>query len=327
MRSLAGLSMDLDNQWSYMKTHGDPGWQEYPSYFDVLLPYTLEQLDRLGYGITFFIVGRDAADAKNREPLALITQHGHEVGNHSFEHEPWLHRYSREALREELGRTDDLIRSVTGSPPVGFRGPGFSWSTDLLEVLADLDYRFDASSLPTVIGPLARLYYFWTSNLSRAERRQRNLLFGSVQDGFRPLRPYRHALPSGRTMLEIPVTTIPFVRTPFHLSYLLFLSRFSFRVMEAYLETALGLCRLSGVEPSFLLHPLDLLGGEQVPSLRFFPGMDLTAAWKRRVFETVLRRIKRSYRIVPMSVHAAAIEERFGAVPAEAVLESVHGTN
>ena len=27
----ASLSLDLDNQWSYMKTHGDDGWESYPS--------------------------------------------------------------------------------------------------------------------------------------------------------------------------------------------------------------------------------------------------------------------------------------------------------
>ena len=25
---LASVSLDLDNQWSYMKTHGDPAWQD-----------------------------------------------------------------------------------------------------------------------------------------------------------------------------------------------------------------------------------------------------------------------------------------------------------
>jgi len=54
--------------------------------------------------------------------------------------------------------------------------------------------------------------------------------------------------------------------------------------MLAYLRTALGLCRATGTEPSFLLHPLDLLGGDQVRELSFFPGMDLTGREKLRIF-------------------------------------------
>ena len=37
----ASLSLDLDNQWSYMKTHGDPAWESLPSYLDVVVPRAL----------------------------------------------------------------------------------------------------------------------------------------------------------------------------------------------------------------------------------------------------------------------------------------------
>jgi len=154
------------------------------------------------------------------------------------------------------------------------------------------------------------MYYFWTSSFSREERKQRSMLFGRVADGFRPLRPHQVSLPSGRNILEMPVTTMPVLRTPFHLSYLVYLNRFSSTLMKAYLETAITLCSLTGTELSFLLHPLDFLGGDQVPVLRFFPGMDETASMKRSVFESVLRRIGRTFRIVSMSEHAAAINRR-----------------
>ena len=42
---IASLSLDLDNKWSYMKTHGDAGWDSYPSYIDTFVPRVLEFLD------------------------------------------------------------------------------------------------------------------------------------------------------------------------------------------------------------------------------------------------------------------------------------------
>ena len=36
--ALAIVSLDLDNQWSYMKTHGDAGWESFPSYLDLVVP-------------------------------------------------------------------------------------------------------------------------------------------------------------------------------------------------------------------------------------------------------------------------------------------------
>ena len=51
---LASISMDLDNQWSYMKTHGENGWQKYPSYFNILIPYILNILESYDLKITPF---------------------------------------------------------------------------------------------------------------------------------------------------------------------------------------------------------------------------------------------------------------------------------
>src|SRR6185295_9124655 len=33
-RPLLSLGLDLDNLWSYMKIHGDAGWDQYPSYLE-----------------------------------------------------------------------------------------------------------------------------------------------------------------------------------------------------------------------------------------------------------------------------------------------------
>ncbi|HEX7049738.1 MAG TPA: polysaccharide deacetylase family protein [Longimicrobiales bacterium] len=321
-KPLASISLDTDNLWSYMKTHGEPGWESRPSYLDTLIPLALDVLDELELKITFFLVGVDAERAENGPALRALVERGHEVGNHSFEHEPWLHLYTREQLEAEIGRAEQAIHAATGQRPRGFRGPGFSWSPVLFEVLRDHGYLYDASTLPTFLGPLARLYYFRTARLSPEERAERKALFGTFRDGLRPIRPYRWRLDSGRALLEIPVTTFPILRVPIHLSYLLYLSRFSERLMFAYLGAALAACRLTRTEPSFLLHPLDLLSGERVPQLRFFPGMDVPESRKLDLFRRVLRKLGARFELVPMSVHARAllgengVEARRSVVPA-----------
>src|SRR5207247_9147540 len=83
-RPLASLSLDLDNKWSYLKTHGDAGWERFPSYLDVVVPRILRVCDELGLKITVFVVGQDAALAANHEALASIAAAGTELGNHSF---------------------------------------------------------------------------------------------------------------------------------------------------------------------------------------------------------------------------------------------------
>lgn len=310
MKTFCSISLDLDNQWSYMKTHGDPEWVTFPSYLDVFIPYALDLLDQWNLKITFFIVGQDAALGKNRDALKLLTEKGHEVGNHSFNHEPWLHLYSKNRIEKEILETDKSILHVTGQRPVGFRGPGFSWNRDLFEILLENGYIYDASILPTYLGPLARLYYFWTSNLTKEEKNNRKDLFGGFKNGLRPVKPYRWQLASGRSLLEIPVTTMPITKAPFHLSYLLYLSRFSKCLMLLYLNMAIALCKMTETEPSFLMHPLDLLGGDQVPELAFFPGMDLSEEQKLLVLDNVIKNLSKHFCLVNMSTHASSIMKR-----------------
>ena len=294
-RLRATVSFDLDDLWTYLKTRGDASWASYPTYLPVVVPRALALLNELKLPITFFVVGRDAARPENADLLRALAAEGHEIGNHSYEHDCWLHRYQPEQLEDDIHRAEEAIEAATGRRPVGFRGPGFSWSVTLLEVLAARGYRYDASTLPTIVGPLARLYFLRTARLTPEQRKEREALFGSSSDALRPLNPYRWSLASGRRLLEVPVTTMPLTRLPFHLSYLIYLSSYSWYAMAAYLETSLAFCRATRVEPSFLLHPLDLLGASEAPGLQFFPGMGLSPERKADVFRYAIRRIQRHF--------------------------------
>jgi hypothetical protein len=272
----------------------------------------LDFLERLSLQITFFVVGSDTERPESQASLRAIVARGHEVGNHSFSHEPWLHLSSRWTLTGEVARAEDAIAEVCGQRPTGFRGPGFSWSRDLVEVLMERGYAYDASSLPTFLAPLARLYFLAGSRMEAEELERRQGLFGSFRDGFRRLKPYQWRI-GDRQLLEIPVTTMPWLRTPFHMSYLLYLGGKSERLMMGYLRTALHACRVAGVQPSFLLHPLDFLDAEHAPGLSFFPGMDLPGARKRALVTRALELLGDSFQLVTLAEHAreaACLEPR-----------------
>lgn len=305
-KPLASLSLDLDNQWSYMKIHGDPGWEGFPSYLDVVVPRVLAFLQERNLTITFFIVGQDAALEKNQGAIRAIATAGHEIGNHSFRHESWLHLYSETEIEAEITQAEETLKQVTGQQPIGFRGPGYSCSSAVLRVLARRHYQYDASTFPTFLGPLARAYYFMTTRLSRGEKEKRKALFGSFKDGFQPLKPYRWAM-EPRQLIEIPVSTMPIFKIPIHFSYVLYLSVFSRSLALFYFRLALVLCTLTRTQPSLLLHPLDFLGCEDVPELAFFPGMSLPTHTKLQTLSQVIALLMRQYRVVSMQEHAQAV--------------------
>ncbi|MEO5893869.1 MAG: polysaccharide deacetylase family protein [Ferruginibacter sp.] len=302
-KPIASISLDLDNQWSYMKIHGDEGWDQYPSYFSIFVPYVLDVLDELDLKITFFIVGKDTESEENRKYLRMITERGHEVGNHSYHHESWLQSYSYEKIEKEIREAEEAIESVTGQRTTGFRGPGFSWSNDLLKVLESRGYQFDASTLPTFMGPLARMYYFKKSDLTKEEKKARKELFGKFSEGFRKLKPYKWDLGEGKSLTEIPVTTMPVLKLPFHLSYLIYLGNISMPLMKLYLNSAIVMCRITKTPVSFLLHPLDLIGGDQIKQLAFFPGMNVSSEKKTKIFKQVINSLTKYYDVQNMSKH------------------------
>jgi hypothetical protein len=302
-KPIASLSLDLDNQWSYMKTHGDLGWDTFPSYLDIAVPRILSILEDWNLRITFFIVGQDAALEKNHAAIHSIASAGHEIGNHSYHHDPWLQLYSEEQIDREIALAEEHIERVTGQHPIGFRGPGYSLSQTVLMVLSRRGYQYDASTLPTFIGPLARAYYFMTARLDPAERSQRGKLFGTFKDGLRPLHPYRWHLEFNQEnegLIEIPVTTMPFLKIPFHLSYILYLNQISPPFAIMYFKTALLLCRITRTPPSLLLHPLDFLDCHDVPELSFFPAMQFKREKKIQLVSQIFHLLSHHFTVIPI---------------------------
>ncbi|MEH1890506.1 MAG: polysaccharide deacetylase family protein [Nostoc sp.] len=302
-KPIASLSLDLDNIWSYLKNQGALGWETFPSYLDIAVPRFLDILQQWDLTITVFIVGQDAALEKNTKALEAIASAGHEIGNHSFYHDPWLHLYSENEIEQEVALAEEHIKRVTHQHPIGFRGPGYSFSPAVLRVLARRGYEYDASTFPTFLGPIARAYYLMTCKLSKEERKKRKALFGSFKDGLQPLKPYQWQMGKDK-LTEIPVTTMPIFKVPIHFSYIMYLSTFSSEVALLYLRVALWLCKKTHVQPSLLLHPTDFLSQEDVPELSFFPGMSVPTYKKLAVVNKSLELISSQFNILTVGQHA-----------------------
>lgn len=312
-RPVASVSLDADNLWSYLRTHGDERWAQRPSYLPALAGRMHELFDDHGISPTVFVVGSDAASPDGREFVASLAGSGCEIGNHSYEHEPWLHLYDKARLREEILRTEEAIVAAGAPKPVGFRAPGYSMSTDLMQTLVELGYSYDASVLATWIGPFARAYYLRTNpDLSVEERTKRKALFGSLWDAGLPNKGFTWTGPTEDgdrrvTLTELPVTVFPLARVPMHASYVIYLHGISPALARAYVAASLRACRLTGTAPSLLLHPLDLLDGADAPGLEFFPGMQLGAGRKREVLNAVLGYLTSHYRVVGTAEHARTV--------------------
>ncbi len=262
--------------------------------------------------ITFFVVGLRRGRARQRRPSPLRCRRG------ARGREPFVR--ARALAASVLTASGWQWRSPTprkrfmrpqASGRSGFRGPGFSWSPALFEVLVDRGYLYDASTLPTYLGPLARAYYFWTARLTPCTagracdavwRRARwtspraavpvvaAVRAHASRDPGHDDPGHQDAVPS-----ELPAVSQP---------------RLGGSDDGVSGNRARDLPP-HGTEPSFLLHPLDLLGGDHAPALRFFPGHgpdERAQGGDLRPRHPV--RCSDAFRLVNMSTHARAIAER-----------------
>lgn len=83
-------------------------------------PAILDQLDRLDWRATFFLLGPMVR--RSPELAKELAARGHEIGVHGDEHRSHLHR-TPGAIRDDVARARDSIADATGAMPVWFRPP------------------------------------------------------------------------------------------------------------------------------------------------------------------------------------------------------------
>ena len=94
-------------------------------------PLILETLRKRNIKAIFFVLGIQAM--KYPEIVRQIHEDGHIIGNHSFSHKN-LAQISEEKMREELGRTSEIIEKITGKRPEYLRPPYGAMNRNVLRV-------------------------------------------------------------------------------------------------------------------------------------------------------------------------------------------------
>lgn len=303
----ATLSLDLDDAWAYLRTRGERDWSSAPSVLPLAVERLLPVLSEMDLRITVFVVGHDAQKPEGQDAVRALAAAGHEIASHSLLHRGELASLPEAAIEEDLRHAADAIEAVTGRRPTGFRCPSFGSSPALLRSLVAGGYAYDASVLPTLLSPLFRLYYRTRMRTADEDQPPQDL-FGPVTNALLPLSPFRWGA-DGAGLLELPVSTVPLLRTPLHMSYLQALGATSPSVADGYLRFGLRLLRARGVPPSFLLHPTDLLDARDAPRLAFFPGMARRWTDKLEQLRGAVASLAAGFDVIPLGEAARRIAD------------------
>lgn len=140
----------------------------------------LELFADRGMHATFFVLGWVA----ERSPglVRRIAAAGHEVACHGQSHE-LVYRQAPAVFREETLRSKACLEDLIGSPVRGYRAASYSITREslwALDVILDAGFAYDSSVFPI-----------------------RHDVYGLPEA---PLRPARITAPSGRTLVEFPLS-------------------------------------------------------------------------------------------------------------------------
>lgn len=99
-------------------------------------PMILDILEKYGAKGTFFVIGQNA----EKYPDIVLDEYnrGHEIGNHTYSH-PDLKKISAEDFLNEITKTNEVLKGITGSEPHLFRPPGGYLSNAIVNEVASCD--------------------------------------------------------------------------------------------------------------------------------------------------------------------------------------------
>ncbi len=119
---------------------------------DKVCAQILEILDEVGARATFFVLGEIAE--KHRSLIEEVSLCGHEVASHGFNHIRAT-VLGPDKFKIDVLRSIDVLASITGKVPRGFRAPNFSlnplttpWAFEILE---SLGFEYDSSVFPAIM--------------------------------------------------------------------------------------------------------------------------------------------------------------------------------
>jgi hypothetical protein len=281
---ICSVSVDLDGLGCYAAIHGLPAGslperaaQAVPV---VALGRLCDLFASLRVPATLFVIGKELEVSGSAAALKAAAGAGHEIASHSHAHDYALSRGELPQIEADLARAEQAISAAVGAVPRGFRAPGYTLSSALLEAVSARGYLYDSSVLPS--PPYYAAKAVAMAVYAMRGRRSRSIL-GPPGQWFAKRTPHwRDGL------RELPIATLPVLRAPV----------IGTSVLALRERTAAAFARAgrAGGHLNLELHGIDALdASDATPELAAAqPGLRLAASEKLRRLRAVLEALSTS---------------------------------
>ncbi|MCW8885800.1 MAG: DUF3473 domain-containing protein [Motiliproteus sp.] len=218
-RSFA-LSFDIEDYFhvsAFEKQIQPENWDNLEQRTEANVDLILELLDsNRSTKATFFILGWIAKRFPNL--VKSITQQGHEVASHGFNHQRLIN-LTRDEFKADISDSKKMLEDLSGSKVIGYRAPSFSLSPKTLwavDELKEAGYIYSSSVNPVPhdlygMPNAPRTPFLWQNGLEELPVTTLQLLnrrWPCAGGGYFRLYPYqlsKWALKTAREQLDGPV--------------------------------------------------------------------------------------------------------------------------
>lgn len=245
---MINLHVDVDNLWIYEQEYGIAIHKDKEYIYTQSLPDFLHLLRKSQSKATFMIVGKDLELKACRDFCKKAIVEGHEIANHSWNHLVSFGSLSNKKKKSEILKAHKIIIEVCKTSPVGFRGPGYYQNKEIVTILQQLGYTYDASVLPGFAQLLMSTY----ARMRGGENKNKS--FGQLSYILSPRHPYIiiRGLKSDETLRELPISTLPFLRLPIH-------TTFAYAFGAKYQELIFRYIKSKPTYITYLFHAIDFI--------------------------------------------------------------------
>jgi polysaccharide deacetylase family protein (PEP-CTERM system associated) len=143
------LTFDIEDWYNCDFISNDFNWDKYECRIYDGVYRILDELEKRHLKATFFCLGWIAE--KHPKVIKAISDNGHQIGCHSYQHELSF-RFNKKEFIEDTLKSKKLIEDVIGKEIDIFRAPGFSitenniWAFD---ALVEMGFKTDCSVFPS----------------------------------------------------------------------------------------------------------------------------------------------------------------------------------
>jgi len=292
----ATIQIDVDGLWVIFQHFGIEKYNQDDILYNIAVPRFLDLFDSYKLKATLFVVGHDLLDPTRAAFLKQAVRRGHEIANHSMSHAEGFSFKSRNDKIKEIAEAEKIIESTLGVRPYGFRTPSNDVDEETLDILESRGYLYDSSVIPTFWGPLLKRIKFAKLKVDRTDN-----YLGKWHYGLCPLSPY-HPSPKAlhkkgsMKLWEVPITTMPLFRFPFHTSFVMATMHFGLNTF--LFDLGYFLLQLFDVPYNFVFHTNELADPIENDQLKRQFGLSIPIKKKKALCHHVLAKIAKNYSFI-----------------------------